>query len=799
MKLPSYNPSEIEPKWQQMWEKKKRFVAKEGTGKKKYVLDMFPYPSAQGLHVGHPLSYTATDILARKYRMEGYRVLHPMGFDAFGLPAENYAIKTQTHPAVTTEKAMEHFREQLKMLGFSYDWTREVNTSSPEYYRWTQWLFLVLYKHGLAYKREAPVNWCESCHTVLANEQVENGNCERCKNPVMQKMLKQWFFRITKYADRLLAGHDKLDWPERTLAAQKNWIGRSEGASIVFTAESGEPIEVFTTRPDTLFGVTYVVLAPEHPLVAKITTPEQLAAVSDYQKVAAKKSELERGAQEEKTGVFTGGFVSHPLTGKKVPVWVADYVVATYGTGAVMAVPAHDERDFAFARKYELPIITVVKPTQGEAEEGACFTEAGVATNSGEIDGLTTSEAKERVIALLEAAGKGSKKVQYRLRDWLVSRQRFWGAPIPIVHCEGCGEVPVPEQDLPVTLPDDVDFRPTGESPLARSEKFHKVNCPKCGRAARRESDTMDTFVDSSWYFLRYVDPKNNLAFADPKKLEAWCPVDMYVGGMEHATSHLMFARFFTKVLFDYGYLNFEEPFTSLRNQGLILGSDGQKMSKSRGNVVNPDDVVKEHGADTMRLYLMFMGPFEDAKPWDDKSIIGVRRFLEKVWRLAEKVETVAEDEAALRLRHMTTKKITEAIESFSFNTAISALMIAVNELQSRESVPRETFEAILKLLAPFAPHITEELWEHIGGEGLIERGEWPTFEEALAKTTTVTIAVQVNGKVRDTLMLPPGAPKEEVLAKAEALEKVQTWTSGKKVVKVIHVPDRLINIVVSE
>jgi leucyl-tRNA synthetase len=757
---------------------------------------MFPYPSAQGLHVGHPLGYIGTDIVTRKFRMQGFRVLHPMGFDAFGLPAENYAIKTQTHPSITTAAAMENYRKQLRVLGLSYDWSREVNTSSPEYYRWTQWMFLQLYKMGLAYRKQAPVNWCETDHTVLANEQVVDGKCERCKNPVVQKFLRQWFFKITAYADRLLADLTKVKWPERILLAQKHWIGKSEGASIVFMGAKGEEVEVFTTRPDTVMGVSYVVLAPEHKLIEAFTTAEQKSHVDAYRASAAKKSELERGmTDKEKTGVASGGFVTHPITGKQIPVWVGDYVIGSYGTGAVMGVPAHDERDFAFAKSYGLPIIEVVRGE--EALTDSAFTGDGVLVNSGAFDGLKSEDAHEKIVAELAKLSRGGKRVTYHLRDWLVSRQRYWGAPIPIIYCDSCGEQPVPEQDLPVRLPEDVDFRPTGESPLTRSESFHNVNCPKCGAKARRESDTMDTFVDSSWYFLRYVDPKNTEKFADPKKLAAWCPVDLYVGGVEHATSHLLFARFFTKVLFDAKHLGFDEPFMELRNQGLIQGSDGQKMSKSRGNVVNPDEVVAEFGADTMRAYEMFMGPFEDSKPWDTKGMVGVNRFLEKVWRLGEATGDAEESDAVRTLRHATIKKVGADIENFNFNTCISALMIFSNELTSLPVVPKQTMKSFLQLLTPFAPHIAEEIWEKLGFEGSASTSGWPAYEEKYLKSASVKIAVQVNGKVRGTVDIKSGASQEEVFAAANADASISAHVTGKEIVKVIHVPDRLLSIVV--
>lgn len=802
--MEKYDPKKIEKKWQDRWASSGVFEAEENDRKKKYyVLDMFPYPSAQGLHVGHPLSYTATDIIARKRRMEGYDVLHPFGWDAFGLPAENYAIKVGGHPKKITDENIENFTRQIKSLGYSYDWSREVKTSSPDYYKWTQWIFLVLYKNGLAYRRKAPVNWCESCKTVLANEQVEDGRCERCKNEVIQKELEQWFFKITDYADRLLEGLDDIEWPDRIKAMQRNWIGRSEGVEISFHGmsadKSGEfDVPVFTTRPDTLFGVTAVVLAPEHPLVDRITTEHEREQVMVYMKEAQGKSELERTGtgEKEKTGVFTGAYVKHPLTGGDVPVYVADYALMGYGTGAVMVVPAHDERDLAFAKKYGLEVKWVIAPPEGvEHDKETAYTEPGIMVNSEGFDGLTSEDAKQKIATELESKKKGARQTNYHLRDWLVSRQRYWGAPIPIIYCDVCGESPVPEEDLPVLLPDDIDFKPTGESPLKQSKSFNDVKCPKCDKSARREADTMDTFVDSSWYFLRYTDAKNEAAFADKEKIAKWCPIDIYVGGAEHAVLHLLYSRFFTKALKDAGYLDFDEPFLRLRNQGMILGEDNEKMSKSRGNVVNPDEVVDAYGADTLRLYEMFMGEFEGTKPWSTKSIIGLRRFIEKVWKKAheERGETPKETE---RLLHKTVKKVSEDIEAFKFNTAVSAMMIFMNE---SEAVSKEDWDRFLKLLAPFAPHVAEELWEMNGHDESLTFTEWPKYDEALAVDDEVTIVVQVNGKVKDKLLLPKDTGLEDVKAKALASEYVQKVTDGKEIGRVIVVPNRLVNITTKE
>lgn len=798
----NYDHRKIEPKWQKKWAKEKFFESPEDPGEKKcYILDMFPYPSGAGLHVGHPEGYTATDIIARKRRMEGWSVLHPMGWDAFGLPAENYAIKTGTPPQESTEKAIKHFREQIKSIGLSYDWSREVNTSSPEYYRWTQWLFLKLYEKGLAYKSFAPANWCDSCQTVLANEQVVGGKCDRCGNTVVQKELSQWFFKVTAYADELLSGLDKLDWPERIKTLQRNWIGRSEGVEISFRGRTGKEefdIPVFTTRADTLMGVTYIVLAPEHPLVSKITAPAEQDNVSRYVKASQSKSELERTGTGEKTGVFTGTYAKHPLTGEDIAVWIGDYVLARYGTGAVMGVPAHDERDWDFAKRYGVGVKFVVAPPAGmKAKDDSAYPADGILVNSGEWNGLTSQDARQKIADALESRSLGKRTVFWHLRDWLVSRQRYWGAPIPIIYCAHCGEVPVPHADLPVKLPTDVDFKPTGESPLARSKSFHKVNCPKCGAPARRESDTMDTFVDSSWYFLRYCDPDNDKEFADPSKLKKWCPVDMYVGGAEHAVLHLLYARFFTKVIADLGYADFREPFSSLRNQGLILGENGEKMSKSKGNVVNPDEIVERFGADALRLYLMFMGAFEDSKPWSTKSLIGVRRFLDRVHALLAKADKKTDDPALTKALHKTIKKVGSDIENFKFNTAISAMMIFVNAAEEKEKINAAVLKDFTKLLYPFAPHLGEELWSKLGGKKTVAFDPWPSYDEALLADDEVEMVVQVNGKVRDRLVVPTGLPQAEIEARVLTLPKIQEWLKGKTVAKIIVAGGKLVNIVV--
>jgi len=818
----SYNHQDIEKKWQNIWRDDAGRVD-VSQAEKLYYLVMFPYPSGSGLHVGHVESYTAIDILARCRRMQGKNVLCPIGYDAFGLPAENYAIKTGVHPAQTTKEAIQNFHRQMKMLGLSFDWSREISTADASYYKWTQWLFLTLYKNGLAYRKKSPVNWCDGCHTVLANEQVVDGVCERCGTVVVQKELEQWFFEITKYAERLLAGLDVIDWPERIKIMQRNWIGKSEGAEVKFQiTNSKSQATVFTTRPDTLFGATYLVLAPEHVLVDEIITAEQKEAVETYRKAAAKKSTLERTElQKEKTGVFTGAYAINLANGEQIPVWVADYVITTYGTGAIMAVPAHDERDFAFANTYNLKIEQVVQtppnlPFERGGEHG-CYTGEGVAMNSGFLNGLSTSEAKQTMISWLEEKGIGNAKTTYRLRDWLVSRQRYWGAPIPIIWCEEHGAQP--DEHLPVRLPEDVDFKPTGESPLVDSVSFHDVTCPVCGKKARRESDTMDTFVDSSWYYLRYTDPKNETAFADASAIGYWCPVDLYVGGAEHAVMHLLYARFFAYALHDLGYLPFEEPFLTLRNQGLILGPDGNKMSKSKGNVVNPDEVVQEYGADALRMYEMFMGPLEDAKPWDTKGVVGIRRFLDKaeryVHRWVESHDNINKSVESIELPHVekAIKRVTDDLESLKFNTAIATLMSLFNELLVRSSekemitadhpdgceqyISEKQLEATLKLLSPFAPHLAEELWQQLGHEQSIFAESWPTYDASMLIDETIEMGVQVNGKLRGTILLSPNAQEKEAKVSAFANENVKRWVEGKEIAKIIYVPGKIFNIVV--
>jgi len=815
-----YNHQKIEKKWQQKWLAAHLYAAKDPSASsgatkenKKYILDMFPYPSGDGLHVGHPESYTATDIMARYYRCKGFNVLHPMGWDSFGLPAENFAIKSGVHPQETTAKAINNFRKQIQNLGFSYDWDREVNTSSPDYYKWTQWLFLKLYEKGLAYKKKAPVNWCDSCKTVLANEQVVDGKCERCSSPVIQKDLEQWFFKVTEYAEELLQEIDNMDWSDALKAAQRNWIGKSEGAEIDFAlVDSDLKIKVFTTRPDTLFGATYLVLAPEHELVSQLKASSgNLQEIDSYIKQAGLKSNLERaGLSKEKTGVELEGIKAiNPGTGEQIPVWIADYVLNTYGTGAIMAVPAHDERDLAFARKFNLPVISVIQAGVGAGlnppVEG-CYAGNGILMNSGKFTGLASEDVKDEIV---EEVG-GQQKVQYKIRDWLISRQRYWGAPIPIIYCEKCGLQPVPEKDLPVVLPDDVDFLPTGESPLNRSKKFHNVKCPKCGEKARRESDTMDTFVCSSWYFLRYCDPKNETEAFAKDKIKYWLPVDLYIGGMEHAVGHLIYSRFIYKALIDAGFIpqslgdGGREPFLKIRNQGIILAEDGRKMSKRWHNVINPDDVVAEYGADSMRLYEMFMGPLEDMKPWSQKGIIGVRRFLEKVYKFVEthNYMSVQNFESTTNVAlekslHKTIKKVTEDIEGVKFNTAISAMMIFMNDAVGAQNfAPKEIMEKFLILLSPFAPHLTEELWFVLGHKDFISQQKWPEYDPKLIIDDLVKIAIQINGKLRDVIEVERDINEQDLRVKVEDLPNIQKYLVSQKIKKCIYIQNKLINII---
>jgi leucyl-tRNA synthetase len=808
-----YTPEKVEKKWQKAWAN--GHPKPKGTKGKYYVLDMFPYPSGDGLHAGHVEAYTATDIYARFMRFQGYDVLHPMGWDAFGLPAENFAIKTGIHPDKKTRESIKNFTRQIKSIGLSYDWEREINTSSPDYYQWTQWMFLFLYKNGLSYKKKAKVNWCPSCQTVLANEQVIDGKCDRSGDIVTQKDLEQWFFKITDFIEPtkakdgkkisgLLSGLDRIDWPESTKAAQRHWIGRSEGAEVVFcVAGTEEEIRVFTTRLDTIYGCTYVVVAPEHEIIKNQKSKiKNWKTVETYLADTGKKTDLERTElNKEKAGVLLAGIeVAHPFTGERLPVYAADYVLGTYGTGAVMGVPAHDERDGIFAKKYGLELRQSIEHANTAVANEEIFTEDGKLINSNEFTGLASAEAREKMVAWLRKEKLGKKVVNYRLRDWLISRQRYWGAPIPIIYCEDCGAVPVPERDLPVKLPTDVDFRPDGESPLVRSKSFHRVKCPKCGKKARRESDTMDTFVCSSWYYLRYADPQNVKQFASKRALEKYLPVDFYMGGAEHTVLHLLYARFFTKALRQHGYVGFDEPFQALRHQGMILAENGQKMSKSKGNVVNPDQVIAEFGADSLRLYEMFMGPLDEMKAWNTASIIGLRRFLEKVWKLQSKVGDQKGINKSAKLGssvHRTILKVTEDVAELKFNTAISALMILTNELEKETSITLPSYKTLLVLLAPFAPHMTEELWSLLGEKKSIFLAPWPKHDPKQIREETKVIGVQVNGKVRGTIEVAVDASEAEAMALALANPKVKAVVDGKQVRKCIYVPGRILNFVV--
>ena len=801
-----YDHKQVEKKWQDIWDEKQCFQAENGSDKEKfYALVEFPYPSGQGLHVGHPRSYTALDIVARKKRMQGYNVLYPMGWDAFGLPTENFAIKNHVHPAEVTKKNIARFKSQLKSLGLSFDWSREINTTDPSYYKWTQWIFLQLFKKGLAYKKEMSVNWCTSCKCVLANEEVVNGVCERCGSEVVHKTKSQWMLAITKYAQRLIDDLEDVDYIERVKIQQKNWIGRSTGAEVTFQATTGDAIVVYTTRPDTLFGATYMVLSPEHELVRKWLEGGALknaAEVTAYQKAAASKSDLERTElNKEKTGVRLDGVRGvNPVNGREIPIFISDYVLSTYGTGAIMAVPAHDDRDWEFAKKFGCEIIEVV--SGGEDVQKAAFTakdETGILVNSDFLNGKTVKDAIPAMIEWLGEKGIGRAKVQYKLRDWVFSRQRYWGEPIPIVKCDKCGYVPLPEDQLPLELPNVHTYEPTdnGESPLAHMTDWVNTTCPCCGGPAKRETDTMPQWAGSSWYFLRYMDPHNDKALASPEALKYWSPVDWYNGGMEHTTLHLLYSRFWHKFLYDIGVVPTREPYAKRTSHGMILGENGEKMSKSRGNVVNPDEIVDTYGADTMRLYEMFIGDFEKAAPWSPKSIKGCRRFLERVWSLADKVqdgdEYSKEHEA---LMHRTIKKVGEDADNLKANTAIAALMTMLNEFYDK-GVNKAEYKTFLALLNPFAPHITEELWQQLGETGLLSVAPWPQYDESKTVESTVEMAVQVNGKLKGTIKLAADADKQAAIDAALAEEKVQHAIEGKQIVKQIVVPGKIVNIVV--
>ncbi|AXY06350.1 leucine--tRNA ligase [Bacillus anthracis] len=799
----SFNHQEIEKKWQGYWEENKTFRTPDETEKPKfYALDMFPYPSGAGLHVGHPEGYTATDILSRMKRMQGYNVLHPMGWDAFGLPAEQYALDTGNSPAEFTEHNINTFRNQIKSLGFSYDWDREVNTTDPNYYKWTQWIFLKLFEKGLAYVDEVPVNWCPALGTVLANEEIIDGKSERGGHPVERRPMRQWMLKITAYGDRLLEDLDELDWPESLKDMQRNWIGRSEGAEVHFNIDgTDEKFTVFTTRPDTLFGASYCVLAPEHALVADITTAEQKEAVEAYINSVKMKSDLERTElAKEKTGVFTGAYAVNPVNGEKLPIWIADYVLATYGTGAVMAVPAHDERDYEFASTFNLPMKEVVKG--GDITKEA-YTGDGAHVNSAFLDGLNKEEAIAKMIEWLEVTSAGNQKVTYRLRDWLFSRQRYWGEPIPVIHWEDGTMTAVKEEELPLVLPKTENIRPsgTGESPLANIDEWVNVVDPETGKKGRRETNTMPQWAGSCWYYLRYIDPNNSEALVDPEKVKQWLPVDIYIGGAEHAVLHLLYARFWHKVLYDIGVVPTKEPFQQLFNQGMILGENNEKMSKSKGNVVNPDDIVASHGADTLRLYEMFMGPLDASIAWSENGLDGARRFLDRVWRLfvqdngelSEKI-TDAPNKELEKAYHQTVKKVTEDYAELRFNTAISQMMVFINDAYKAETLPKEYVEGFVKMIAPVAPHIGEELWSKLGYNETITYASWPTFDESKLVEDEVEIVVQVMGKVRAKLTMSKDASKDEM--EKLALEAIQDQIEGKTVRKVIVVPGKLVNVV---
>src|SRR5450432_2269903 len=854
-----YDHSTVEPKWQARWREANLHKTPDYPAKPKfYALDMFPYPSGAGLHVGHCEGYTATDVITRWKRMAGFRVLHPMGWDAFGLPAENYAIKHGVHPRETTKAAIANFRRQIDAVGFAYDWSREIDTTDPHYVKWTQWIFLQLYERDLAYEGVIAINWCPSCKTGLANEEVSQGRCERCGTLVVRKDMRQWLLRITRYADRLLEDLGELDWPSSTVAMQRNWIGRSEGAEVLFTTATpvaGREIRVFTTRPDTLYGATYMVLSPEHALVAELTTPERRAAVAAYQDEARRKSDLERtDLAKDKTGVFTGATATNPVTGRPIPIWIADYVLAGYGTGAIMAVPAHDERDFAFATKFGLPVVTVVEPSKGSTppakgsgEQSSPsptryghdlpFTGEGVSINSGPLDGLPTAEAKRTITRDLEARGLGKSAISYRLRDWVFSRQRYWGEPIPLVHCATDGVVPVPEAQLPVRLPDVETYAPTGtgESPLAGIDSWVATTCPKCGGPARRETNTMPQWAGSCWYYLRYLDPQNAARPFDSALEKQWMPVDLYVGGAEHGVLHLLYARFWHKVLFDMGLVSTKEPFQKLRYQGTVLSYSYQdslgryyepsevamkndkpvlaatgepltmsveKMAKSKMNGVNPDDVIRDYGADVMRLYEMFMGEFELPKPWDSRAIEGVNRFVKRVWRFCEEFDDargdVVADDPNLRLRHKTIKRVTNDLERMQFNTVISALMEYVNALGAGGAT-REDLLTLVKLVGPFAPHLGDECWERLGQSakaGFLLEAAWPTYEVALTIDERVTVGVQVDGKLRGDVELARDASEEEARAAALAIANVAKHLEGRLVKKLIYKAGRIIGFV---
>ena len=801
-----YNHKVVEKKWQKVWDDNKAFAATDDYSKPKYyALVEFPYPSGQGLHVGHPRPYTALDIVARKRRMQGYNVLYPMGWDAFGLPTENYAIKNKIHPKIVTENNVKRFKEQLHSLGYSFDWDREINTTDPSYYKWTQWIFLKLFKAGLAYKKEMPINWCTSCKVGLANEEVVNGVCERCGAPVVRKVKSEWMLKITDYAEKLIEGLDHVDYIERVKVSQKNWIGKSQGAEVDFSIKGKEDkLRVYTTRCDTLFGVTYMVVSPEHPIIDKYKDElKNWDAIAAYRDEAAKKSDFERAElAKEKTGVQIEGLTAiNPVNGKEIPIWISDYVLMSYGTGAIMAVPAHDERDWEFAKKFNLPLIQVVAKNGEEVDiNAAAFTDVatGVLINSDFLNGLEVKDAKAKMIAFLEEKKIGTAKTNYKLRDWVFSRQRYWGEPIPIVHCDKCGYVPIDESELPLMLPEVESYMPTdnGESPLAAMTDWVNTTCPCCGGPAKRETDTMPQWAGSSWYFLRYTDPHNANALADMDKLKYWMPVDWYNGGMEHVTRHMIYSRFWHHFLYDLGVVNTPEPYAKRSIQGLILGPDGDKMSKSKGNVVDPLDIVEEYGADTLRTYVLFMGDYGAATPWSENSVKGCKKFLDRVAGLTDILsEESVSDELEMKL-HRTIKKVSSDIENLKFNTAIASLMTLINEITAEGHLSKDDLTIFIKLLSPFAPHICEEIWEFIGGEGLLAVSEWPKYDEGKTIAKTVEIGVQVNGKVRGTIVIPNGCEKEKAFEIAKADERIASFLEGKNLIKEIYVPNKIVNFV---
>ena len=801
-----YDHKHIEQKWQSYWDEQKTFKVDEDPEKPKYyILDMFPYPSGTGLHVGHPLGYIATDIVARYKRMKGFNVLHPMGWDAFGLPAEQFAIKNGTHPRETTKTNINNFRRQIKMLGFSYDWDREINTTDTGYVKWTQWIFLQLYKKGLAYEAKVPVNWCPELKAVLANEEVVNGKSDIGGHPVHRVPMRQWMLKITDYAESLLAGLDDLDWPSSVKELQRNWIGRSEGADVHFNiVGSKEVITVFTTRPDTLFGATYMVLAPEHPFVDVLTTTGQERAVKEYQDKASRKSDLERGElNKEKTGVFTGSYAVNPVNDEEIPIWIADYVLMSYGTGAIMAVPGQDQRDWDFAKEFDLPIVRTVEPE--ESFDGEAYLGEGPAINSEFLNGLNIANAKEKIISWLEQESKGQGTIQYKLRDWLFSRQRYWGEPIPIIHFDD-GSKPLQESELPLELPDVEKYEPsgTGESPLANITEWVEIKNNEGEVIGLRETNTMPQWAGSCWYYLRYLDPQNSVKAWDHEKESYWMPIDLYVGGAEHAVLHLLYARFWHHVLHDLGHVSTREPFQKLFNQGMILGEDGSKMSKSRGNVINPDEVIDEYGADSMRLYEMFMGPLDKAKPWQTKGLQGCSRFINKLWNkvcssdgLNENITSDTAESETIKLKHQTIKKVSDDIENLRFNTAISQMMIFTNHLTTLKSINREILQTFAQLLAPFIPHTAEEIWQRLGNDNSITYEQWPDYDEELAKENIISIAIQVNGKLRANIEIDANTEEGDVLQLAKENDRIDNYIGGKELIKEIYVPGRLINFVV--